>query len=98
MCQMSQFCMSKTSGNLLFQQFNVFSVVLHRGGSTTHNGSLLQQVYTHIYQIKKMTFQVAKHVLLQAGVRDFPHLQISCWGPPSLPPQCIPGTFSVARA
>jgi hypothetical protein len=30
-----------------------------------------------------MTFQVGKHVLLQAGARDFPHLQISCWGHPA---------------
>jgi len=30
-----------------------------------------------------MTFQAGKHVLLQAGARDFPHPHISRWGHPA---------------
>jgi len=93
---MFQIFMSKTSGHLPFQHFNVFSAVLHCDGSTAHNGSLLKQAHTHIYQIKKMTFQVGKRFIRSRG-KGYPSSPNQLLEPPSLLFNAYQGHFPLVK-
>lgn len=73
-----------------------FFGILHCGGSTTRNGSRLQQAHTHIYQIKKMTFQVGKRFITSRG-KGFPSHPNQLLGPPSLLFNAYQGHFPLVK-